>query len=270
MSGINEWLGKIIKKCGKDIGFELCKALCSAACAFITQNIVMTLFYIFFTTLFDILTKIYEDISLENIINKIFKVKNTIKYIIYIVIAVLPTVANFWFKETTYSNIVDFLQKRAYNLVPNLFGALIVCSFIKYLSQFKAEEILCAVINLKKELFDIIMRCGFMISFLNALNHAIRHEQRWTELFNTLHLCVIIFSGIIMLGAFALWLASPSEFDLSKTKIYPVSLICPLSSRQVKYRKMDADECLHSNLKCRHFSMHSISLYTYLSFYFQE
>lgn len=221
MNYINEWFGKIINKCGKDIGFELFKALCSASCAFITNSIWWTLFYIVVTTLFDILTKIYEEVSLGKIVNKIFKMNNIVKYIIFITIAVLPTIFNFLFKETDYSNMVDFLQKRLHNLVPNLFGALIVCSFIKYLSKFKAEEILCAAINLKKELFDIIMRCGFMIAFLNALNHAIRYEQRYTELFNVIHLCVIIFSGIIVLGAFALWLSSTNEFDLSKTKVYP-------------------------------------------------
>ena len=200
MSYINEWLGKIIKKCGKDVGFELFKALCSASCAFITKSIGWTLFYILGTTLFDILNKIYEEVSLGRIVNKIFKMNNIVKYIIF---------------------IMEFLQKRLYNLVPNLFGALIVCSFIKYLSKFKAEEVLCAAINLKKELFDIIMRCGFMIALLNALNHAIRNEQRYTELCNVFHLYVIIFSGIIVLGAFGLWLSSTNEFDLSKTKVYP-------------------------------------------------
>lgn len=221
MSYINEWLGKIIKKCGKDVGFELFKALCSASCAFITKSIGWTLFYILGTTLFDILNKIYEEVSLGRIVNKIFKMNNIVKYIIFITIAVLPTISNFLFKETDYSNIMEFLQKRLYNLVPNLFGALIVCSFIKYLSKFKAEEVLCAAINLKKELFDIIMRCGFMIALLNALNHAIRNEQRYTELCNVFHLYVIIFSGIIVLGAFGLWLSSTNEFDLSKTKVYP-------------------------------------------------
>lgn len=221
MGNINEWCGKIIKKCGKDIGFEFFKAICSASCAFITKSIGLTLFYILGTTLFDILTKISEEVSLGEIINKIFKANNIAKYIIFITIAVSPTIANFVFQETDYSNIVDFLQKRLHNLVPNLFGALIVCSFIKYLSKFKAEEILCAAINLKKELFDIIMRCGFMIAFLNAINHAIRNEQRYTELCNAFHLCVIIFSGIIVLGAFALWLSSTNEFDLSRTKAYP-------------------------------------------------
>lgn len=47
----------------------------------------------------------------------------------------LPTIVNYLFKETTYSNMLDFLEKRSHNLVPNLFGALIVCSFIKYLSE---------------------------------------------------------------------------------------------------------------------------------------
>lgn len=173
------------------------------------------------TTFFDILTKIYEEVSLGKIVNKIFKMNIIAKYSLFITIAVLPTIANFWHKETDYCNIVDFLQKRMHNLIPNLFGALIVCSFIKYLSKFKAEEILCAAINLKKELFDIIMRCGFMIAFLNALNHAIRKEQKYTELFNAFHLCVIIFSGIIMMGAFALWLSSTNEFDIKKTKVYP-------------------------------------------------
>ena len=56
MSYINEWLGKIIRKCGIDIIFELFKALCSVACAFITQDIWLTLIYIFGTTLFDIFT----------------------------------------------------------------------------------------------------------------------------------------------------------------------------------------------------------------------
>lgn len=78
---INDFLGKVITKCGKDIGFDLFKALCSVACAFITQNILLTLFYIFVTTLFDILTRIYEEISLENIIKIIFKINNIFKYI---------------------------------------------------------------------------------------------------------------------------------------------------------------------------------------------
>lgn len=223
MNYINEWLGKIIRKCGIDIIFEFFKALCSVACAFITQNIWLTLIYIFGTTLFDIFTRIYNELSLDKIINKIFKTNNVVKYIIFIGIAVSPTFINFCLKETDYSNIVDFIQKRLHNLVPNLFGALIVCSFIKYLSKFEAEEILCAAIILKKELFDIIMRCGFMIAFLNAINHAIRNEQKCTEIFNVIHLCVIIFSGIIMFGAFALWLSSKNEFDLRKTKIYPTS-----------------------------------------------
>lgn len=221
MSYINGFLGKIIEKCGKDIGFELFKALCSAACAFITQNIGLTLFYIFGTTLFDIITKIYEEINLENIIRKMFKIKNKFKYIIFITIAVLPTGANFVFKESSYFNLLDFLEKRCYNLIPNIFGALILCSFMSYLSKIEVEEILCVVTMLKRELFDIIMRCGFMISFLNAINYSLKNEERFTEIFNAIHLCVIIFSAIVVIGAFVLWLASENEFNVNRMKIYP-------------------------------------------------
>lgn len=231
---MNEFLGNIIEKYGKDVGFALVKAVCSAMCAFITNNILITLIYIFFTTAIDVLAVTYEEVRLENIVNKIFKIKDIVLYTVFIIIAFLPTIICFIFKEISYTGVCDFLIKRSYNWFPNIFGALIICSFIKYLSTLKAQEILCAALNMKRELFDIIMRCGFMIAFLNAINHSLRNEQKIAEFFNIFHLCVVVFLGVVALGAFALWLVSgpntepeklvsETNTEPEKTKIYPVS-----------------------------------------------
>ena len=45
-------------------------------------------------------------------------------------------------------------------------------------------------------------------------------------------------------------------------------MICPLSSRQVKYLKISAYERPHK--MCGRFSMHTIFLYIFLFVYFQE
>lgn len=215
MRYIDEIIEKIAGKKGKNTVFAIFIFVCSIVCAIVTQNAWLTLIYTFASFGFDVLAENYEEFSLDTFINWIFGHKVFI-CVLLIIIALSPTLAYGGIKALKSSGIsfcfIKYvLIERLYNLVPNILGASIVCSFMFYLSEIGAEKILCNTIKNRKDFFDIIMRFGFNIAFLNAINHAFRNGYQISDSLNALHLTVAVFGGIVILGAYALWIIGKDD-----------------------------------------------------------
>jgi len=193
----------------------------SAICALITQNIILTILYILGTIIINIFSIIYKDVDLKKIIKKIFETKDYKKYLFFIGIATLPMIVGILTKEITIFSPKIFLVKIFNNFVPNILGALIVCSLISHVLTFNREETIYAVIQSKREFFDIIIRFGFFGVYLNAINYVVSDNWKWTNLFNSIHLFIIVFAGTLIFTIFALRIVNRQSFCFTAKQVYP-------------------------------------------------
>lgn len=193
----------------------------SAICALITQNIILTILYILGTSIINIFSIIYKDVDLKKIIKKLFETKDYKKYLFFIGIASLPTIVGILTKEITIFSSKIFLIKIFNNFVPNILGALIVCSLISHVLTFNREETIYAVIQSKRDFFDIIVRFGFLGAYLNAINYVVSDNWKWTNFFNSIHLFIIVFAGILIFTIFALRIVNRQFFCFTAKQVYP-------------------------------------------------
>lgn len=226
MGHIDEIIEKIASKNKVNTVLEIFILVGTFTCAIVTNNIWLTYIYTLVTFIFDILAKNSEDFSLVPVINWIFGHKFHV-CVFLITLAFSPTLAYGVEKAIdssglSFSLIKDIFVERLYNLVPNIFGALIVCSFMFYSSYVGAENILRATIRKEKDFFNIIMRGGFIIAFLNAINHAFRKGYQISECLNALHLTAVVFGGIAVLGAYVLWITDKNDPNMEIKNVYPI------------------------------------------------
>lgn len=205
-----------------DIIFIIGCEIFSALCAFTTNNIFLTLFFIIVTTVFSVCAKVYSDINLEKGLCFLMRFNRKRIYCILIIIAFLPIIIGMITNEIKFGDVNGFVEKLFNNPIPNFLGALIVCSIIEHLSKFNTKETMCSVITSKKDFFDVIIRFSFMGAFLNAVNYKIDENLFFTNIFNGIHLFVVIFLGIILMSVFALRLIDKEPFYYTANQIYPM------------------------------------------------
>lgn len=102
----------------------------SILCILITQNILISSLFVVGIAIIDILVEISKFIDLEKVINKLFSIKIYWYYIGFIFLALLPTIIGREEIETQK----NLSEKLFVNAVPNILGALIVCSIIEHIS----------------------------------------------------------------------------------------------------------------------------------------
>lgn len=197
----------------------------SIGCGIISNSIVITIIYATITGILSACEIIYPDAILKKLINLLMNVNKKIILCFFIVIALLPVIIGFFTKEIIFEGMADFVEKMFSNPVPNCLGVLIVYSLIKHISKFSNIETIYLIIKSKNHFCDVVLQFGFIVSFLNAINYNINDEFKWTNFFNSIHLFVIVFCGVILTYIFALRLISKQPFEFDVKKIYPTSTL---------------------------------------------
>lgn len=211
---------------------KLFKILCimsfiasSIACSIISKSVVITSGYAVLTGIFSLCEILYPDAILKKLINLLMSVNKKIIFCIFILIALLPVMIGFFKKEIIFYGMSDFVEKMFNNPVPNCLGVLIVYSLIKHISKFSDIETLYSIIKSKKNFCGVVLQLIFIVSFLNAINYTISDEFKWTNLFNSIHLFVIVFCGATVTYVFSLRLISKQPFGFNVNKVYPTATL---------------------------------------------
>ena len=199
----------------------------SIACNFISNSWIITIIYTICTSIFTIFELTDTNGVPKKIINILINVNKKILFGLLIAIALSPTIVGFCRGEIIFEGIADFGKKMSGNPTSNCLGVLIVYSLIRHLSKFSNTETIYKIISSKKHFCDVVFQFGFIAAFLNAINYNINEGFSWTNIFNGIHLFVIVFCGVIVTYVFALRLVSKEPFVYTVNKIFPTStLIC--------------------------------------------
>lgn len=199
--------------------FILLNASFSILCALVTQNIILTVIYIIGVVIIDILVVISDYINLEKHIKKILSLKSYVKYLILIFFAALPTICGIGMKEIDFSE--NPFSNLFTNLVPNILGALIVCSIINHISKFDYQQIVYSLIEEKKNYVDIFIRVGFLGCYINAVNYDVNEKWQWINFFNSIYLFIIVFCGVIVFSTFVIRIIDNQNFGKTAKEVYP-------------------------------------------------
>ena len=200
-------------------------ALSSIACGMISSSLVVTVIYTLSTAIFCLCEINYSDAILRKLIELLINVNKKTIFFFFIVIALLPVIIGFFTKEIIFEGMADFIEEMFNNPVPNCFGVLIVYSLIKHISRFSKMETIYSIVTSRKYFYEGVLQFGFIASFLNAINYTISDEFKWTSFFNSVHLFVIVFCGVIVTYIFCLRLISEQPFEVSVKKVYPTSTL---------------------------------------------
>lgn len=203
----------------------LMNAVCSIICGFLTDNMVLTAVYIGVTAIIDILSEIELEmeglVNWEKIISRIFEINNWIKYLIFVVFALLPVICGVFTKEIAVSGIKDFRSVIFVNVFPNVCGSLIVCSLVAHISKLNERQFISALIKSKRSLFNIIIRGIFFACYLNAVNYNAADNWKYANYVNSIYLFFIISSGSIAVVSFLSRLVDDQPFPYTAKKVFP-------------------------------------------------
>lgn len=195
----------------------------SVLCGLITQNIISTIAFIILTAIIDILIVTNDYINFDEKITQIFKMQIAKRYILFIFFALLPTLFGFIIHEI--NTLEDFTVQLFDNLIPNIFGALIVCSMIDHILKFSYEKVIYSLMQSKRKLYKVILRTTFFACYINAVNYDISNKWVGTNFINSLYLFVIIFYGTFAMVSFALRIIDIEPFHHTIKEIYPMWIL---------------------------------------------
>jgi len=205
------------------IFFVMLNALFSSFCALVTQNIIVTIIFVCGTALIDILVEICNYLDLENTIDQIFAIEWYKRYLFFIFIASLPAICGILLKEIDISERLT--EKLFANLVPNILGALVVCSIMDHISKFDYKQVVCSLIRSKKDFLNIFMRIAYLGCFLNAVSYKMNDERKWTNIVNSVYIFIIVYCGAIVLTSFVLRVIDKEYFYRTAKEIYPAKTL---------------------------------------------
>lgn len=206
--------------------FIVISAVLSAVFAYITQNIVLTIIFIIVTACIDLLVELYEYIKFDFYIKRIFGMKVINRYILFVILAILP--AFLGFIKLVYSNQIgdqELLINVCNNLFSNVFGALIVCSIINHIKFCKYDQIIENIIVLRKDLYSTFVKIAIFACFVNAVNFDFNSDLSIMNKANKIYLLFIIFYGMLVFYAFALRIIDKTPFSHPIKKIYPTGVL---------------------------------------------
>lgn len=218
-------MDELLTKAWKDeivrwrIIFILLNALFSILCILITQNVIVSSLFVVGIAIIDILVELSKYTNLKKLISKLFTIKIYWYYICFFFIASLPTILGIYKKEIeVQKNLFGILFV---NMVPNILGALIVCSIIDHISKFNYEQIIYSLIKEKKNYINIFIRIGFLGCFLNSANYKVNEKWNLVNFTNSIYLFVIIFCGAVVLSSFVIRIIDNKNFGDTFEKVYP-------------------------------------------------
>ncbi len=202
-------------------------AFCSVLCAVITQNIIITVIYILITALIDIIVAVDKYIHWGNAIVRMFRIKNSYKYLFFVGFALLPVICGILVKEIRFSGAGDIPSVFFVNVLPNVLGAFIVCSMIAHISGLGYEQFACTLLQSRKEFFNIVIRGFFWCCYLNAVNYAADDSWRYANYINSLYLFVIVSFGAVAVGVFLFRLMDKQPFSKDNDDDYTAKRVFP-------------------------------------------
>lgn len=203
--------------------FILLNAFFSVLCGVITQDVLITVIYVVGTALIDILVEICNYMDLEKAVGRIFAIKKYKRYLFFLFLAALPAVCGIAVKEIDVSERLP--AKLFVNLVPNILGAMIVCSIMDHISKFGYQQTVSSLMRSRRELLNVFMRIAFFGCFLNAVNYKMKDGWNWTNIVNSVYLFVIVYCGAVALASFVLRIIDLEYFHRTAREIYPAKTL---------------------------------------------
>lgn len=220
---MNRWISNLIEDWEKF--FRVLCLIIGVVCAglelIINNNPLISFFALLVLTLFNLCEEVCTDAYLEKILNFLMGVNKKFVFGGLYIIALLPMVIGYRIGEITFIGIEGFIEKIFSNPLQNCLGSTIICSIINHLSKLDTQETICSVVREKKGFFDIILKFSFMASFINAINYKIDDNLPITNRFNSFHLFIVVFLGIVLLTIFFLRLIDKTPINLTTTQAYP-------------------------------------------------
>lgn len=143
--------------------------------------------------------------------------KAYLKYIFLVFVASLPTICRIIEIEISEKLFANLFV----NLVPNILGALIVCSISNHISKFNYKQITYSLIKEKKNYINIFIRVGFLGCYINAVNYNINEKWEWINVINSIYLFIIIFCGVILFSTFVIRIIDNQYFGCTAKEVYP-------------------------------------------------
>ena len=199
--------------------FIILNTFFSILCILITQNIIASILFIVGISIIDILVELSKYINFKELINKLFIKKACVYYSIFLLFAACPTICGIIMKEIDIST--NLLEKLFVNMVPNILGALIVCSIINHISKFNYKEVVYALVRAKKNYLNIFIRMGFLGCFLNSVNYTVNEGWKIVNIVNSIYLFIIIFCGVIVVSSFIVRIIDNKYCDYPFEEVYP-------------------------------------------------
>lgn len=224
---MDEFLTKVWKN--EEVRWEIIiifvSACCSALCGLLTQNMILTAIYIGITAVIDIISEIESEmggsIDWAKIVGNLFGIKNGIKYLIFVVFALLPVICGIATKEIEFGGVKDIPSVFFMNIFPNECGALIVCSLIAHISKLDERQFVSALVQSKKGLFNCILRVSFFACYLNAVSYKANDSWKYANYINSVYLFFIVSCGAVAVVSFLSRLVDDQPFLYTTKKAFP-------------------------------------------------
>lgn len=203
--------------------FVLLNAFFSVLCGLITQDVTVTVIYVVGTAFIDVLVEIYNYIDLEKAVSRIFAIEKYKRYLFFLFLASLPAICGIAVREIDVSERLP--ANLFVNMVPNMLGALIVCSIMDHISKFDYKQIVSSLMQSKRELLNVFMRIAFFGCFLNAVNYKMKDGWNWTNIVNSVYIFIIVYCGAVALASFVLRIIDHKYFHCTAREIYPAKTL---------------------------------------------
>lgn len=222
-SYMNKWLTQLITN-RENFFNAICiivYAVWAILSGYTNQALTVVIFSTIFFALIDWGEKLGSGKFIQKMLNCLLRINKAIIFLILYGIALLPMVVGYAEGEITFTGIEGFIKMIFSNPVQNCLGATIIYSFIKHLSKFDIQEVTDVVVQERKDFFNIILKFAFMASVINATTYKIGSNLNKTNFFNSIHLFIVVFLGIVLLCIFFLRLISKQPINLTVIQMYP-------------------------------------------------
>lgn len=203
--------------------FVLLNAFFSVLCGLITQDVILMVIYVMGTAFIDILVEIYNYIDVEKVVSRIFAIKKYKRYLCFLLLAALPAVCGIAAGEAGVSESLWAMLFA--KLIPNMLGALTVCSIMDHISKFDYHQIVRSLVTSKRDLLNVFMRTAFFGCYLNAVNYRMKDGWNWINIVDGMYLFVIVYCGAIALASFVLRIIDRRYFCCTAREIYPAKTL---------------------------------------------
>ena len=220
---MNKFLSKIIshKELAIKVFLLICDTFISIMSIYLIPNKLISVLYIlgiFIINFIAVYKNKWPNLNTSNLFNRRSKIAFSLFLLLF---AFVPTLAGTILKEA------EFLKLLFSNLIPNILGALIVCSFIDHMSRFHYSNLISHILQ-KDYFIESIVKIFYYFCFFNSANYYLDENWNCTNAINNFYLFVVILSGLLVGASFFYRLFIDDEpFDFTPKEIYPIKvLVC--------------------------------------------